>query len=126
MRYYRATRPPQGELGGHARSDAPRVPPRVARSPSLVLSADELIDAIRLATLRGIYNVKTWRIESLSLHAAMAFGRVRYSIGKVGFTDEARVWLASERDGQIWRMRIFNERKSSIDCLRRDDLALGV
>jgi hypothetical protein len=49
-------------------------------------------------------------------------GRLRQS----RLTDETRVWLATERDGLTRRMRIFNERKSSIEYLRRNDLTLGV
>jgi hypothetical protein len=95
-------------------------------APGFVLSADELIEAIREATAHGIYAVKAWNVELLTQHAALAVGRVRYSVGETGFTDEPHVWLASEQDGLIWRMRVFNERREVVDCLATEGLSLGL
>jgi predicted ABC-type ATPase len=58
-------------------------------APGFVLSADELIEAIQGAMAHGVYAVKTWDAEYLSQHSAIAVGRVRYRVGKVGFVDES-------------------------------------
>lgn len=93
-------------------------------APGAVLSPDKLVEAIRGAMSDGVYAVKSWDIELLTRHAALTLGRVRYRTGVGGFTDESRVWLTSERDGLIWRMRIFNDRESAIDCLEKPGLGL--
>lgn len=95
-------------------------------APGLVLSPDELVEAIRGAAAQGIYAVKTWDIEILTEHAAIAAGRVRYAVGKVGFTDESRVWLTTEQDDLIWRMRIPRNRREAINWLKEEGLPLGL
>jgi hypothetical protein len=95
-------------------------------APGFVLTADELIEAIQGAMSHGIYSVTSWRLEPLSEHAAIAVGRVRYRVAPAGFTDESRVWLASERDKLIWRMRIFSDRSHATVCLSANGLGLGL
>jgi hypothetical protein len=54
----------------------------------------------------GFYTVRTWRVELLRNTAGLAEGRVRYRVSPAAIIDEARTWVATERDGLIWRMRI--------------------
>jgi hypothetical protein len=95
-------------------------------APGLVLSADGLIEAIRGATEHGIYAVKSWQVEPLGQRAGLVDGRVRYRYGRRGFTDEHRVWVSTERDGLIWRMRVFHDRRSSLRCFGEGSLDLGL
>ena len=91
-----------------------------------VLSADELVEAVRGATAHGLYAVKKWRVESLGQHAALADGRIRYQVQPGAITDEPRVWISTERDGLIWRMRIFRDRDAATGCIRAHGLTLGL
>jgi class 3 adenylate cyclase len=89
-----------------------------------VLTPDELVEAIQTASADRVYAVKTWRVEALGQRAGIADGRVRYRLGPGGFTDESRVWVATERDQQIWRMRIFRNRRDAIRCFGEHGLDL--
>ena len=91
-----------------------------------VLSPDELVEAIQRASADEVYAVKTWRVELLGESAGLADGRVRYRYGHGGFTDEPRVWVATERDRQIWRMRIFRDRQAALSCCAEHGLDLGL
>jgi hypothetical protein len=89
-----------------------------------VLLADELVEAIQTASADKVYVVKAWRVEALGQRAGIAEGRVRYRHGAGGFTDEPRVWVATERDRRIWRMRIFRNRHDAIRCFAEHGLNL--
>jgi hypothetical protein len=91
-----------------------------------VLSAEQLVEAVKGASRDGLYSVRAWDVEPLEQRAALASGRVRYRVGPGAITDEARVWVSSERDGLIWRMRIFRDRGSAARCLDENGLSLGL
>jgi hypothetical protein len=95
-------------------------------APGAVLSPEELVAAIQSAMTRGLYTVKNWAVELLDPHTAIADGRVRYRVGPTGISDEARVWVSSERGGLIWRMRILRTRAEVIACHRDAGLDLGL
>ena len=95
-------------------------------APGAVLSPRELVAAIESAMTRGLYTVRNWAVELLDPHTAIAGGRVRYRIGKTGITDEPRVWVSSERDGLIWRMRILVTREQVLDRHRETGIDLGL
>jgi hypothetical protein len=95
-------------------------------APGTVLSPQELVAAIQSAMTRGLYTVKNWAVELLDPHTAIADGRVRYRIGATGITDESRVWVSSERDGLIWRMRILRTREEVLARHRDTGLDLGL
>ena len=95
-------------------------------APGAVLSPEELVAAIESAMTRGLYTVRNWAVELLDPHTAIANGRVRYRIGETGITDEARVWVSSERDGLIWRMRILTTREQVLTRYRETGIDLGL
>jgi hypothetical protein len=95
-------------------------------APGKLLSAGELVQAIRTATLRGLYAVTTWRVEPARPKTAFAEARVRYETTPHAFTDEARTFLASELDGLIWRMRIFQDKPAAENCLKANNGNLGI
>ena len=95
-------------------------------APGAVLSPQELVAAIETAMTRRLYTVNNWAVELLDQHTAIADGRVRYRIGATGITDEARVWVSSERDGLIWRMRILRTRDEVLARHRDTGLDLGL
>jgi hypothetical protein len=91
-----------------------------------VLTADELVEAIRNAVAHGLYSVRKWRVEALGPRVALADGRVRYQFESGGITDEHRSWAATEHEGLIWRMRIFEERSGAVACATDHGLDLGL
>jgi hypothetical protein len=91
-----------------------------------VLSADELVEAIRSASVRGLYTVKTWNVELARPKTGLAESRVRCEARRGSITDEARIWLATELDGLIWRMRIFHGRPDAESCLKENSIDLGL
>jgi hypothetical protein len=95
-------------------------------APGAVLSPPELVAAIESAMTRGLYTVRNWAVELLDPHTALAGGRVRYRIGTTGITDEGRVWVSSERDGLIWRMRILATREEVLVHYRETGIDLGL
>jgi hypothetical protein len=95
-------------------------------APGEVLSPQELVAAIQTAMGHGLYTVRNWAVELLDPHTAIADGRVRYRVGASGLTDEARVWVSSERDGLIWRMRIVRSREEVLAYHRDNGLDLGL
>jgi len=95
-------------------------------APGAVLSPQELVAAIETAMTRGLYSVRNWAVELLDPHTAIADGRVRYWVGKAAITDEARVWVSSERDGLIWRMRILRTREEVLARHSDTGLDLGL
>jgi hypothetical protein len=95
-------------------------------APGAVLSPQELVAAIRSAMGHGLYTVRNWAVELLDPHTALADGRVRYRVGATGITDEPRVWVSSERDALIWRMRIVRTREEVLAYHRETGLDLGL
>jgi hypothetical protein len=95
-------------------------------APVLALSADGLIEAVRGAAMHAIDTVKSWSVEPLGQHAAIAGGRVRYRYGPGGFTDERRVWATTEHEGLIRCMRIFHDRQHALSCFGKHGLDLGL
>jgi hypothetical protein len=91
-----------------------------------VLSAAELVQAIRTASLRGLYAVKSWRVDLIRPQIGLAEARVRYESTPGAITDEPRRFLASDQDGLIWRMRIFHDLESAQRCLRENGVHLGL
>ena len=91
-----------------------------------VLSPDELVTAIKIASADHVYAVKIWQVEALGPRAGLADGRVRYRHGRGGFTDEVRVWVATEQDQRISRMRVFRTRQDAIRCFAEHGLDLGL
>ncbi len=95
-------------------------------APGAVLSPEELVAAIEAAMTRGLYTVRNWAVELLDPHTAIADGRVRYRVGASGISDEGRVWVSSERDGLIWRMRILFTREEVLGRHRDSGIDLGL
>ncbi len=95
-------------------------------APGAVLSPQELVAAIESAMTRGMYTVRNWAVELLDAHTAIADGRVRYRTSATGITDEGRVWVSSERDGLIWRMRILATRAEVLGRHRDTGIDLGL
>ena len=91
-----------------------------------VLTAQEAVNAIEAATKGRLYLVKAWYPRAIGPKAGLAVARVRYRVGPTGFTDERRVWIATEQHGLIWRMRIFHTPREAITCLRDNGLTLGL
>lgn len=95
-------------------------------APGDVLTAQQLVAAIRAAMSRGMYSVRNWHVELLDPKTGLADGRVRYRVDRTGITDEARVWVSSERESLIWRMRIFRTRELALTCYRENGPDLGL
>jgi hypothetical protein len=91
-----------------------------------VLTGSELIEVVQRAVAHGPYTVTTWRVEALGASAALAHGRVRYQLPQGAITDEARIWVATERDELIWRMRIFRTSDEALACYRQNSVGLGI
>jgi hypothetical protein len=91
-----------------------------------VLIGGELVQVVQRAMAHGLYTVTTWHVEALLPSAALADGRVRYQLPRGALTDEPRIWVATERDELIWRMRIFRTRDEALACYRRDGVDLGI
>jgi hypothetical protein len=94
-----------------------------------VLGPDETVDAIRAAFDEGIYSMSDWELEQLGdSDAVLAWAGVRHrppgSIARI--SDATIFWLATGRDGHVWRVRIFRDRASALAHLARTGLSLGL
>jgi hypothetical protein len=91
---------------------------------------DETVNAMRLAAADGVYTMGDWRIEELGGNALLLLSTMRHLAklpnGAKGMTDASYVWLMIGRDGLLWRMKIFRNKASAVEHLRRHGESLGI
>jgi hypothetical protein len=83
-------------------------------SDGLALTADETVEAIRVALADGAYDLGDWQYDYLSPTTVLAITSVRYRVSGAHVRHETVYRLISAKDGLIWRGKLFRSHSEAV------------
>jgi hypothetical protein len=95
-------------------------------SDGQVLGVSETVEAIRLALLDGVYSIRHWKYEELSLDLVISITAARHLLPDGGMRDETVYRLISGRNGLIWRVKLFASREAAMAHFELHGPSLGL
>ena len=90
------------------------------------LGPDETIEAIKRALVDGVYSIRAWRYEEISLELVISLTAARHRLPGKAMRDERVYRLISSRNGLMWRAKLFASRDAALAHFERHGTGLGL